>query len=128
VVVRDAEFFVHAADDRSTDGEAEGARRDRAVFGENGFIAEEDARSMIVDGTAVQQLPVFAVGIDRPVADNPRVEKVKALLARPVDLPVRLADAHRLTLMDGDLWWASVNLESPSVVLSVAHEAPPQPS
>src|SRR5262249_18323339 len=69
------------------------------------------ARGMIVDGTAVQQLPRLAVGIDRPVADNPGVEKVKALLARPVDLPVRLADEHRLTLMDGDLRWANVNLE-----------------
>src|SRR5499433_2113434 len=85
-------------------------------------------RGGIVDGTAVQQLPVFAVGIDRPVADNPRVEKVKALLARPVDLPVRLADEHRLTLMDGDLGWANVNLECHSVVLIVAREAPPQPS
>src|SRR6266478_1712562 len=128
VVVGDVEIFMHAAEDRSTDREAEGARRDRTVFGENGFIGEEDARGMIVDGTAVQQLPRFAVGIDRPVADNPRVEKVKALLARPVDLPVRLADEHRLTLMDGDLRWANVNLEYHGIVLMVAREAPARPS
>src|SRR5262249_47547012 len=128
VVVRDAEFFVHAADDRSTDGEAEGARRDRTVFGENGFVGEEDARGMIVDGTAVQQLPRFAVGKNRPVADYPRVEKVKALLARPVDVPVRLADEHRLTLMDSDLWGTDLNLECHGVVLMVAREAPARPS
>src|ERR1700745_4145165 len=115
---------MHAAEDRSADREADGARRDRTVFGENGFIGEEDARGMIIDGTAVQQLPRCAVGIDRPVADNPRVEKVKALLARPVDLPVRLADEHRLTLMDGDLRWANVNLEYHGIVLMVAREAP----
>src|SRR5262245_8095895 len=123
-VVGDVEIFVHAADDRSTDREAEGARRDRTVFGENAFIGEGDARCMIVDGAAVQELPRFVVAKDRPVADNPLVEKVKALLARPVDLPVRLVDEHRLTLMDGDLGWANVNLECHSVVLIVAREAP----
>src|SRR5215813_5491230 len=47
-VVGDIEIFVHTADDRSTDREAEGAQLARPVFGENGFIGEEDARSMIV--------------------------------------------------------------------------------
>jgi hypothetical protein len=123
VVVGDVEIFVQAADDRSTDGEAEGARRDGTVFGENSFIGEEYACCVIVDGTAVQQLPQLAVGVNRPVADNPRVEKVQALLARPVDLPVMLADEHRLALVDGNLWWANLNLECHDVVLIVARDA-----
>src|SRR6516165_1045989 len=53
-VVGDIEILVHAADDRSADREADGAWRDRTVFGENGFIGEEDARGMVIDGTAVQ--------------------------------------------------------------------------
>ena len=83
-VVGDVEIFVQAAADRSADSEAEGARKNRAVFGEDGPIGEEDACCVIADGTAVEQLPRFAVGVDRPIADNPRVEKVQALLARPV--------------------------------------------
>src|SRR5262249_25418245 len=62
-VVGDIEIFVHAADDRSADREADGAWRDRTVFGENSFIGEEYACCVIVVGTAVQQLPRFAVGI-----------------------------------------------------------------
>src|SRR5262245_2395960 len=116
-VVGDIEIFVHAADDRSADREADGAWRDRTVFGENGFIGEEDACCVIVDRTAVQQLPRFAVGVNRPVAHYPRVEKVKALLARPVDLPVMLADEHRLALVDGNLGGADLNLECHGVVL-----------
>src|SRR5262249_31374794 len=88
---------------------------------------QEDAGGTTAACTAVQQVPGLALGIDRPVADNPGVEKVKALLARPVDLPVRLADEHRLTLMDGDLRWANVNLECHGGVLMVAREAPARP-
>ena len=37
-VVGDVEIFVQAADDGSTDREADGTRRDCTVFGENGLI------------------------------------------------------------------------------------------
>src|SRR5438046_8202802 len=119
-VVADVEILMHAADDGPTDRQAHGARRDGAVFGENGFIGEEDARGMIVDGAAVQQLPRFAIGVNRPVADNPGIEKVKALLARPIDPSVWFADEHRLTLVDGDLARANVNLECHDGVLARA--------
>ena len=122
-VVGDVEIFVHAAADRSADGEAEGARENRAVFGEDGLIGEEDACRVIVDRAAVQQLPRFAVGVNRPTADDPRVEEVQTLLARPSDLPVRLADEHRLTLVDGNLRWTNVNLERHDVRLTVAFGA-----
>jgi hypothetical protein len=54
------------------------------------------------------------------VADDPRVAKVQTLLARPIDLPIWLADQHRLSLVDGNLWRADVNLERHDVVLMVA--------
>src|SRR6266446_8124560 len=110
-VVGDVEIFVQAASDGSADRQPDRARRDYPVFGENGLVGEENACGMIVEGTAIQQLPRFAVCVDRPVADNPRVEKIEALLARPADLPVRLADEHRLTLVDRDLGRTNVNLE-----------------
>jgi hypothetical protein len=43
-------------------------------------------------------------------------------------VPVRLADEHRLTLMDGDLWGADLNLECHGVVLILARDAPAPPS
>jgi hypothetical protein len=64
---------VHAAADRSADRETQGPRRDRAVFGEQGSVGEEYAGCVVVNGAAVQQLPGFAVGIDGPTADNPRI-------------------------------------------------------
>ena len=75
-VVGDVEIFVQATAERSTDSKADGARRDWAIFGEDGLVGEVDARCVVANGTAVQQLPRHAVSIDRPVADDPRVEEV----------------------------------------------------
>ena len=102
-VVGDADILMDAVDDGPTKRQAQGARRDGTVFGENDFIGEEDARGMVVDGAAR-----FAIGVNRPVADNPGIEKTQALLARSVDPSVRLANEHRLTLVDGDLWQATM--------------------
>ena len=89
----------------------------------DGLVGEEDTCRVIVDGAAVQQLPRFAVGVDRPTADNPRVEEVEALVARPIDLPVRLADEHGLALVDGNLRWTNLNLERHDVRLTVVRRA-----
>src|SRR5262249_42774623 len=43
--------------------------------------------------------------------DDSRIEKVETLIARPVDLPVRFSDEHRLALVDGNLRGANLNLE-----------------
>src|ERR1700741_1901539 len=75
-VVSDVEIFVQATAQGSADGKAERTRRDRTIFGEDRSVGEEDPRCVIVDGTTVQQLPRLAVSVDRPVADDPRVEKV----------------------------------------------------
>ena len=37
-------------------------------------------------------------------------------------MPVRLADENRLTLMDGDLWGADLDLECHGVVLIIARD------
>src|ERR1700730_6050189 len=107
---------MHTASYRAADREAQHARRDRAVLGEQRAIGEKDARCVIADGAAVQQFPRFAVGIDRPAADKARIEEIQALFARPIDLPVLLADQHRLALMDGDLRWADLNLDRHEVL------------
>ena len=118
-VVGDVEIFVQAAADRSADGEAEGARENRAVFGRDGLVGEEDTCRVIADRASVEQLPRLAVGVNRPTADNPRVEEVQALVARPSDPPVRLADEHGLPLVDGNLRWTNLNLERHDVRLMV---------
>src|SRR5262249_7466781 len=110
-IVGDVEIFMQAAGDGSADRQPDGARRDRAVFSWNGLVGQEDACGMVVDGTAVQQFPRFTIGVNRPIADNPRVKKVHPFLARPGDLPVRLADEHRLTLVDRDLGRTDLNFK-----------------
>jgi hypothetical protein len=63
-------------------------------------------------------LPGLAVSVDRPVADDPRVEEVQALLARPRNRPIRVSDEHRLTLVDSNLRWTNLNLERHYVLLN----------
>jgi hypothetical protein len=63
------------------------------------------------NGTSVEQLPWLTVGIDAPAANHARIEEIQALLARPVDLSVRLADQDCLTKMNGYLRRTDVNLE-----------------
>jgi hypothetical protein len=93
------------------------AKSHRAVFREQGPISQEDAACVVADGAAIQQLPRFAVGIDPPTAYDACVEEVETLFARPVDLPVLLADQHRLALMDGDLRWTDLDLERHNLLL-----------
>src|ERR1700734_2556818 len=50
-VVGDVEIFVNTAADRSAEGQAEYARRNHTLLGEDGFVGQEDARGVIVDST-----------------------------------------------------------------------------
>src|SRR5438128_10553153 len=79
-VVEDVEVLVHAPADGSAEDKAQGARRDRAVLGEQSAIAEKDTRCVVAYRAAVEQLPGFAIGINAPAADNPSVEEIEALL------------------------------------------------
>ena len=69
-VVDDVEILMHAAADRPAEGEAQGARRKRAVFREERAIGEVNAGRVIARRATVQQLPGFAVGINPPAADT----------------------------------------------------------
>src|SRR5262249_42952678 len=81
-------------------------------------VGEEDPRCVVVNGTAVQQLPGLAVSVDRPVADDPRVKEVQTLLTRPRDCPVRVGDEHCLALMNGNLGRPNLNLKCHYVLLN----------
>jgi len=109
-VVDDVEILVQAATDRSAEGgpKVRGGIVPSSV--RKSAIGEKDAGRVVADGAAVQQFPRLAVGIDPPTADDTRIEEIKALFARPVDLPVLFADRHRLALADGDLRWADLDL------------------
>src|SRR5215470_3099318 len=96
---------------RSADRQAEGAWRYRAVFGMDEVIGEENASRIIADRSARQQLPRFAIGVNRPAADHPRIAEIKTLVAWPIDPPVELADKHCLALVDRDLRRADMHLE-----------------
>ena len=110
-VVGDLDILVQPAIDVAADHQAQRARRDRPVLAHEGAVGLEDARRVIGDGAAVQQVPRLAVGIDRPGADHPGVAEIQPAFAGPVHLPVGLGHQHRLPLMDGDLRGADLNLE-----------------
>src|SRR5262249_61552265 len=99
-------------------GRAEGGGRNWAVLGEDGLVGEENARCLVANGTAVEQLPGLPVSVDRPIADYPRVEEVQALFARPPNGPIRVSYEHCLALMDGNLGWTDLNLERHNVLLN----------
>jgi hypothetical protein len=63
------------------------------------------------DGAAVQEVPRFAIGVDRPSIDHSGVAEVKPADAGRAYLPVRRGHQHRLALMDRGLCRADLNLE-----------------
>ena len=79
------------------------ARRDRPILAHEGMVRLIDARRMGGDGAAVQQVPRFAVCINRPSADDPGVTEIHSVFAWPFHLPVGIGDQYRLSLMDRDL-------------------------
>src|SRR5262249_57227964 len=74
-------------------------------------ICEMNSCCIVSDGTPVQEIPGFAVSVNGPTADDPRIKEIKPLLARPVDLPVRFSDQHCLALVDRDLVRTDLDLE-----------------
>ena len=110
-VVGDLDILVQPAIDMAADHQAQRARRDRPVLAHEGAVGLEDARRMVGDGAAIQQVPRLAVGIDRPGADHPGVAEIQPAFAGPVHLPVGFGHQHRLSLVDGDLRRADLNLE-----------------
>ena len=110
-IVHDLDVLMQPAVDMAGDHEAERARGDRAVLGEEGAVGLEDERRVRRDGAAVQEIPWLAIGVDRPGADHPCVAEIEPTFARPIDLPVGFGDEDGLSLMDGDLCGADLNLE-----------------
>ena len=110
-VVGDLDILVQPAIYVATDHQTQRARRDRPILAHEGAVGLEDARRMVGDGAAVQQIPRRAVGIDCPGTDHPGVTEIQPTFAGPVHLPVRLGHQHRLSLMDGDLGRTNLNLE-----------------
>ncbi|TPV99228.1 MAG: hypothetical protein USCAAHI_01326 [Beijerinckiaceae bacterium] len=102
---------MHATINPSADGEAKRARRNDPGFRRERTVGKEDSRGVIGDGTAVQKLPRFSIGVDGPTADNARIEEVKAPFTWPIDLSVGITDQDGLALVDGDLRWTDLNHE-----------------
>ena len=70
--------------------EAKCAGRNDALRRRNRSIGEIGSRGVVGDRTAVEELPGFAIRVDRPAADDACVKEIEPLLARPVE------SAHRV--------------------------------
>jgi hypothetical protein len=102
-VVRDVDVFVHPAGDVAAESQPEGARGDRTCLGQESAVGLVDARAVIVDRAAVQQVPGLAVGEQAPATDQTGVEEVEALVAGPGDLAIGFGHQDCLSLVDRDL-------------------------
>lgn len=74
------------------DNQAQRTGFDRSILGYEGAVGLENARRVRSNGAAIQQVPQFAIGIDRPSADNPGVTEIKAAFAGPVDMSAGLGE------------------------------------
>src|ERR1700730_10664320 len=110
-VVGNVEIFVHAAINPSADGKAERTRRNDTRLRRERTVRKEDARRVISDGAAIQQLPRFSIGVDGPTADNARIDEVKPPFAWPIDLSVWITDKDGLALVNRDLRRTDLDLE-----------------
>lgn len=110
-VVGEFNILVHTVTDAPTDRKSERARRYRAIFRCKGAIGKKYPRRIVSRGAAAEQHPGLAIGIDGPTADNARIAKKQAFLARPFNLAVQLADQDCLTLVYGDLRGADLHFE-----------------
>ncbi len=111
-VVGDVQVLMQALIHNPGQPERQRLPRDRAVLGEKASVGQEDTRGVETDRAAVDQIPRRPVGIDRPGAHQPRVEKIETLVAGPMDLSIRFGDQDRHGLMDSDLRRADLDLES----------------
>ena len=102
--------------DMAADHQAQRPGRNRSILAYKGAVGHEYARCMRRDCAAIQQVPRFTVGIDRPGADYPGVAKIQPAFAGPIHLPVSFGHQHRLCLMDGDLRRSNLNLEGHDAV------------
>jgi len=75
-VVGDVDVFVQPAIHMTADFQAQRTRCDRPVFGRESAIGQEDARRLRRNGATIQQVPLFAVGKDRPGAYHPGVTEI----------------------------------------------------
>src|SRR5262249_18934558 len=91
--------------------EPERTWRNGAVLGQDCAIGEVDFAGIIADGAAIQQVPGYAVGIDRPAAENSGVEEEEPAIARPTDLGIELGHQHRLAMVNGNLRRPHLNFE-----------------
>jgi len=91
-VVHEVQVFVHATAERTAECQSERAGRNVAVFSEDGAIGKEDARGIVGYAARIKQIPLLPVCVKLPAADQPRVEKIKALVARPGNLTIILGD------------------------------------
>src|ERR1700722_5454496 len=110
-VVGEVDVFVHAFVDHPADQEAKRALRDNSVRGRDLRIGQISSRGVGGDGPAIEQVPMFAVCIDPPTADNAGIKQVQTAFAWRIDLSIGLGDQHRLPVMDRNLMRANLNLE-----------------
>ena len=107
-IVDDIDIFMETAANRAADCKPDGARRDDALLRRDSSIGEVNAQSVMRNIGGVEQLPWFAVSINLPAADQPRIEEIETRIAWPVNLAVMSSDNDAVTLIDHELRWTDL--------------------
>src|ERR1700688_923458 len=76
VVVGDVDVFVQSAIYLATYFQTYRTSFDRPVFSREALVVQEDARRLERNGAAIEQVPLFAIGKDRPGAYHPGVTEI----------------------------------------------------
>ncbi len=99
-VVHQLEVLVQALAQGAADHQAEAACGNGAGLRDEGPVDEEDLRRVVGDVAAVQQVPLFSVGVELPAGNHAGVRGVQPFVRRPSDLAVLLGDEDAVALID----------------------------
>ena len=101
---------MYTATDVTAEDKPNSMRGDRTSLRDKFPVCQKNAFGKRGGCATIEQIPWLPIRVHGPTADYPGVVKVQTLMARPLNLPVRLAEQHGVTLMNRKLCWTNSDL------------------